>query len=238
MPSALHIQLQSLYAGHNGECEVRINSDSRSFVVDVVRDGVVYEVQTRNIRSIRNKILALIDDWPIVVICPVARNTMIVYAEGDPPTECRRRMSPKHGTALDAFVEATALAKLLSHTNLSLEIPLVSIEEVRVRVSQEAMRRKRRRRRTPREWVAIDRSIVELHETVRLDTQADGLNLLPESLPDPFTTRMLSDETHIPRHRAQAVAYTLHGAGSLTRTHRTKEGYWYTRNTDSAPSNS
>jgi hypothetical protein len=234
----LHTQLQSLYAGQNGECEVRVELDGKPFVVDVLRDGVVYEVQTHKIRSIRPKLLAFLDDWPVVVVYPVARNTLIIYHEGDPPVEDRRRMSPKHSTALDAFVEATALAKLLQHPNLSLEIPLVSVEEMRVRTPDDAeserRRRLRRRRWRRREWTTVGRRMVELHETVRLDTESDGLELLPESLPESFTSRMLSEAAKLPVHRAQAVAYTLHGAGSLVRTHRTKEGYWYSRHVVSA----
>ena len=236
MPFELHTQLQNLYAGQNGKCEVRLDLDGTPFVADVVRDGVIYEVQTHKIRSIRHKILAFLNDWPVVVVYPVARNTLIIYHEGDPPLEDRRRMSPRHATALDAFVEASALAKLLPHPNMSLEIPLVSVEEVRVRSREDDASRRRRRRWRKREWTTIDRRMVELHDTVRLDTQSDGLELLPESLPDSFTSMMLSEAAGLPVRRARAVTYTLHGAGSLIRTHRTKEGYWYSRNTAEARS--
>lgn len=217
------------YAGDDGACEVEIDG---GFVADVLRHGVIYEIQTRALRRIRTKIAALLDTWPVVVVFPIARNTLIIRCDGNPPVERSRRLSPKHGCPLNAFAEAVSLARLLAHGNLSIEIALVDVEEVRVKrteAEQERLRARRRRWRNRRglEWATVDRRLVVLHETIRLDTPADGLRLLPESLPNPFTTKMLGERAGLSRWRAAQVAYTLRHLGALAVTKRTKEGLWY-----------
>jgi len=227
MPFALHRQLQEHYAGPTGVCEARV----AGFVVDALRDGVVYEIQTQRLRSIRAKVAALIDEWPVVVVHPVAETTTFVYREGDPPTEVKRRTYSGRGTPLDIFVEAVSLAKLLAHPNLSIEIPILSVEELRARRSElpERPRRRRKWHRKLSTWVTVDRRIVAISRVIRLDTPADGIALLPERLANPFTTTMLAAAMGAPLRQAQAAAYTLAHAGALVKTRRTKEGFWYAR---------
>jgi len=227
----LHHQLQERYArtqytGEGGCCEVPLDG---GFLADVVRDGVVYEIQMRALYKVRTKIAAVIENWPVVIIYPIARKTVIVYCEGEPPVERARRLSPKHGAPLDAFAEAVWLAKLLAHPNLSLEIVLVDVEDFRVRRAEEnPSKRRRRRRRRPRGWTTINRRMTAMHGAIRLDTPGDGVRLLPEDLPRPFTSRLLSEATGLPRHRAWQITYTLRHIGALTPVRRTKEGVWYT----------
>ena len=230
MPFDLHRQLQEWYAANGGVLEVPFNG---GFVADVLRHGVIYEIQTRALRHIRSKIASLLEEWPVVVVLPIARNTTIIQHTGNPLVECGRRSSPKHGTPLDAFAEAVSLAKLLAHQNLALEIALVDVEEFRVKRTgeeQERLRKRRRRWRNRRglEWATTNRRLVAVHETIRLDTPTDGLRLLPDALPNPFTVRMLSDVSGLSRWRAGQIAYTLRHLGALTVSTRTKDGLWYT----------
>lgn len=226
----LHRQLQMRYAGDRGACEVEIEG---GFVADVLRDGVIHEVQTRAIGRIRGKIRSILDAWPVVVVLPVARNTVIVYCAGEPPVEYARRVSPKHGKPLDGFVEAVSLAKLLAHPNLSLEIVLADVNEYRVRRSEAELalmqRRRKRRRMRPPHWATINRRLAAVVETIRLDTPADGLRLLPKSLPFPFTTKMLADAAGLSRWHAAQAAYTLRHMQAIVPVRRTREGVWYTR---------
>ncbi len=235
MPFDLHLQMQEHFAGENGECEVQIGS----FRADVLRDGVIYEIQTQKLRGIRGKIAGLLDDWPVVVVYPVATVTTIVYCEGDPPTEIRRRRSPRHGTAYDAFVEAVSLAKMLPHPNLELAVPLVAVEDYRRRrtdAEKEAMLRRRKRHRKVGDWETINRRVVDLSDVVRLDCADDGLRFIPDTLPERFTSRMFGESCGLAVWRARQVLYTLRHMGTIEVTGRTKEGYGYERCSDGCSS--
>ena len=225
----LHHQLQEIYADDSGECEVTVGASR----VDVLRDGVVYEIQTNGLYQIRRKIACLLDDWPVVIVHPVARKTVFVYCEGDPPTEARRRTGPRTGSVLDAFAETVSVAKLLAHPNLSLELPLIDVEDIRRRTTDEEKerirkRRKRRRNSLP-DWTTINRRLITVHEVIRLDIPADGVQLLPNELPDEFTSRILGDAIRLSAWRARQVSYTLRHMGSIEQVRRTKDGIWYRR---------
>jgi hypothetical protein len=230
MPFDLHLQMQEYYAGDSGACEVQIDS----FRADVLRDGVIFEIQTGNLRGIRPKIARLLDDWPVVVVHPVALRTTIVYCDGDPPIEARRRKSPKRGNALDAFAEAVSVVGLLQHINFTLEVPLVEVEDMRRKHTEDEKERIRRRRKRRRnsipEWTTINRRMTNLDSVVRLDSPDDGLQFIPESLPDEFTSAMFGEATGMSPYRARQVTYTLRHMGTLDVVGRTKRGYGYTRN--------
>ena len=52
----LHASLKHLYAGENGQLEVPFGK----FVADVVRDGVIYEIQTSSFSGLGRKIIVLV----------------------------------------------------------------------------------------------------------------------------------------------------------------------------------
>jgi len=224
MPFDLHRQLQELYAGEDGQREVRING---SFVADVVRHGVIYEIQTRKLSNIKSKITSLLETTPIVIVYPVSVHTTIVHCDGADLRECDRRPSPKQGQALDAFSETVYLAHLLAHPNMALEILLVDTEDIRIKGDPHAATRRRRRRRRHSEWTTVNRRLTATHGRVRLDTPEDGLQLLPPAVKFPFCTRDLANATGASLSRAQQILYTLFHMGALRRVGRTRSGWSY-----------
>jgi hypothetical protein len=226
MPFDLHRQLQQIYAGDDGQCEVRLNG---LFVADVFRHGVIFEIQTTQLSKIRKKIATLLETTPVVIVYPISISTTIVHLEGDDLHERDRRLSPKRGNILDVFGETVYFAQLLAHPNMALEIVLVDTEDIRIKGDPHAASRRRRRRRRKSEWTTINRRLTATHERIRLDTPADGLRLLPEQLSPEFTTTQLGHVADISRSRAQEITYTLFHMGALVRTKRNKEGWWYER---------
>lgn len=229
----LHNQLQQHYADEPANCEVTIGNAR----VDVLAHGVIYEIQTHGLYQIRRKVSRLLDEWPVIIVHPVPRKTVFVYCEGDPPVETRRRTGPRTGSVLDAFAETVSVAKLLAHPNFSLELAIVDVEDIRRRYTdaEKAQIRKRRKRRrfSIPDWTTFNRRLTKLHEIIHLDTPADGVKLLPETLPDEFTSKMLGEEVGITAWRARQVTYTLRHMESIEQTRRTKEGIWYRRRPNS-----
>ena len=115
---------------------------------------------------------------------------------------------------LDLFHELVAFPALLAHPNFRIELVLIREEEVRGPVPEGA------RFRHPRQWWRLDRRLVEVVETIRIDGPADLAGLLPPGLPETFTSADIAAASRRPRGLAMRTAYCLTRAGAATCTGR------------------
>jgi hypothetical protein len=199
----LHAALKSWYAQPGDKLEVDVDG----FVIDIIQDGVLVEIQTGNFSGIRRKIRQLIKKHPLRLVYPVAQEKWIVKipkADGDPQT---RRKSPKRGRVEDVFKELVSFPELLNSPNFSLEVILIREEEIRRYDGNKGWRR--------RGWVTEERRLVDVLESHLFEQAADLLKLMPTRLPEQFTTIDLTCEMRISRRLSQQVAYCLRKAGVI-----------------------
>lgn len=210
----LHAALKEWYRQEGDQVEAPIEG----FVVDLVRDGLLIEIQTRGFASMRRKFDRLLDSYSIRLVHPVAAEKWIVKLD-ERGHEISRRRSPKRGIAADACAELVSFPSLLSHPNFTLEILLVEEEEVRRPDAKRGWRRGG--------YVIEERRLVEVRETVEVGSPEKLLELLPAGLPDPFTTTDLAHRLGRSRHLAQEVAYCLRVSGAVETVGRDRRGFLY-----------
>ena len=210
----LHAALKEWYRREGDQVEAPIEG----FVVDLMRDGLLIEIQTRGFSSMRRKLDRLLDSYSIRLVHPVAVEKWIVKLDDEGREESRRR-SPKRGIAADVCGELVSFPSLLSHPNFTLEVALVEEEEIRRPDAKKGWRRGG--------FVIEERRLVDVLETVEFGSPGALLGLLPEGLPDPFTTAHLADGLGRSRHLAQEVAYCLRVSGAVTAAGRDKQGILY-----------
>ncbi len=210
----LHASLKEWYRQEGGRVEVAVDG----FVVDLVRDGLLIEIQTRNFASMRRKLDRLLDSHMMRLVHPVAATKWIVKLDQD-GSEISRRRSPKRGIAADVCEELVSFPSLLSHPNFTLEIALIEEEEIRRPDVEKGWRRGG--------FVIEERRLVDVLDTVELDSPEELLGLLPEGLPDPFTTADLADGLGRSRHLAREVAYCIRVSGAVKTVGRDKRGILY-----------
>jgi hypothetical protein len=210
----LHAALKERYRRDGDQVEVPLEG----FVVDLVRDGLLIEIQTRGFSSMRRKFDRLLDLYPIRLVHPVAAKKWIVKLDDD-GREVSRRRSPKRGIAADVCGELVSFPSLLSHPNFTLEIALIEEDEVRRPDARKGWRRGG--------FVIEERRLVSVLDTVELGSPEDLLGLLPRGLPDPFTTADLASGLGRSRHLAQEVAYCLRVSGAVETVGRDKRGVLY-----------
>jgi len=99
------------------------------------------------------------------------------------------------------FNELVSFPQLIGHHNFSLEIPITKEEEVRKYTGAKPWRQ--------HGWVTVERRLIHVLETLRFSNIDDFIALLPDSLPDEFTTADLLLHAHIPRYLAQRMIYCL-----------------------------
>ncbi len=198
----LHASLKAWCAQPGDRFEVAVDG----FVIDIVRDDLLLEIQTGNFASIKSKLTKLVRSHQVRLIYPIAQEKWIVKLAKDDGGGVTRRKSPKRGRMEDLFWEMVSLPQLLSNRNFSLEVLMIREEEAR---RYEAKRKWRRRG-----WVIEERRLLEVADQRLFEGPADWLAFLPEGL-ESFTARDLAEAIDIRRELAQKMAYFLRKGGVI-----------------------
>jgi hypothetical protein len=191
----------------------RVETVVDGFVVDVVGREELVEIQTASFASARRKLEQLVISHHVVLVHPIPIEKWLVRVDAD-GVVLRRRRSPKRGLALDLFDQLVHLPGLIAHPNFRIELALVSEEEIRGPIPHGA------RYRYPREWWRLDRRLLDVVETVNIDSPADLLCLLPIGLPEPFTTADIVAATGRSKRLAMRAVYCLERSGAIARLGR------------------
>jgi hypothetical protein len=206
---SLHASLKARYTqpGDMLEC------DLDGYVIDILRrapdEAAPYqciEIQTRSLVKIKPKLLALLDDYPIQVVYPIAHERYIVRVDQHGVIRSRRK-SPKRGTVFQLFTELVSFPRLVRHPHFSLEVLLICEEELWLDNGQGSWRRKH--------WSIYDRRLLDVVQAIPLSTPADFAMLLPTNLPPVFDSQELASAIHQPRYIAQKMAFCLREMGTL-----------------------
>ena len=171
-------------------------------MVDIVRDDLLIEIQTRNLSAINSKLRKLTQSYAVRLVYPVVQEKWIVRS-GPGGKVAVRRKSPKRGRLEDLFWELVSIPQLLSHPNFSLEVLLIREEEVRRYDGRRKWRRKG--------WALEGRRLVEVMDRRLFGTASDWLSFVPEGLQS-FTTKDLAALADTNRELAQKMAYCLRQA--------------------------
>lgn len=195
----LHASLKQWYARPGDRFEVPVDR----FVIDIVRDDLLIEIQTRNFASINSKLSALTRSYEVRLVYPIVQEKWIVRSGTHGSTTVRRK-SPKRGQWEDLFWELVSIPQLLSNPNFSLEVLMIQAEEVR----RYDARRKRWRRKG---WVIERRHLLDVLDRRLFGKSADWLTFVPNELQS-FTTKDLATVADTRRELAQKMAYCLRHA--------------------------
>lgn len=192
----LHASLKQWYARPGDQFEVPVDG----FVIDIVREDLLIEIQTRNFSSIKSKLTNLTRSHRVRLIYPIVQEKWIVrLANGnDGPT--RRRKSPKRGRFEDLFWELVSIPQLLCNPNFSIEVLMIREEEVRRYQAKRAWRR--------RGWLLEGRRLLEVVDRRSFAEPAHWLGFLPHGL-ELFTTSDLANGMNTGTELAQKMAYCL-----------------------------
>ncbi len=205
MESSLHKQLKTLYADDHAHLEHKLGQ----YRIDVACDGELIEIQHGSLAAIRDKVQDLTAHHRVLVVKPIIVRKQLIKLEAKHGGVVSRRLSPKKGDLLDLFDDLVYFTRVFPHQNLTLEAPLIDIEEWRYPGHG------RRRFRRKDDHIVADQKLVRLHATHRFRTASDLLRLIPGSLEEPFHTGQLAEAMSIARSKAQQIAYCLRKTAAL-----------------------
>lgn len=204
--STLHAALKAYCAQPGDEFEVPVNG----YVIDLRRGDRLIEIQTGNFGAFKRKLPALLDEYRVRVVHPIAVEKWItrVSAAGE---KVGRRKSPRRGNLADLFLELVSIPELAAHPNFSLEVVLIREEEIRT-----PARPPKRKRRWKKEWRTHDRRLLEVLDWEVFETPLDyAQRFIPRDLPQPFTNRTLAKALGQPVFIAQKITYCFRKLGLI-----------------------
>ncbi len=213
----MHQSLQRFYASDAGGIEIDIDG----YRADAIRDGVIYEIQTGDFTSIREKLHALADVHPVVLVHPISRFKWIAKYASDTGEEMSYRRSPKRWQLCEVFDQLVYATKLLARENISLELLIIARREMWLDDGKGSWRR--------RGHSIIDHELLAILERHRFERPADLARLLPEGLPGQFTVADLRECGDIRKRLAGKMAYTLREVGAIEQVGMKGRAYLYER---------
>ena len=205
---SLHAALKERYARPGDEMEVQVDG----YVIDIVRDDLLIEVQTGSFSKLGAKLRTLVKTHPVVLIYPIPQLRWIVKIDPDSGERLSRRKSPKRGRYTDLFGELMRIPDLINHPSFSIKVALIEEEQIRCADGRGSWRRKG--------VSIIDRELVDVIETRGFSEKRDLLALLPDSLPHPFTNKLLARALRVRARQAQRMSYCLKRMGAIVEVGR------------------
>ena len=200
---SLHAALKRWFAQPGDQVEARVDG----YFIDLVRDGELIEIQTRNLRALRRKLKVLLEHHLVRLVHPIAQEKWIVRKTGSGKKILGRRKSPKVGRLTDLFAEMVSIPDLINHDNLVLEIVMIQEEEIRHADGRGSWRRKGQS--------VKDHRLLDVLEVVSFAKKEDFLRFLPGDLEQPFSNQSLTQRMDISIHTTRQMTYCLKKMGLI-----------------------
>ena len=105
---SLHSSIKQWYAMPGDRLEVKVDK----YIIDLVREDSLIEIQTKNFSAIGNKLIELIKFNKVRLVHPIAIEKYIITTDGESEVITRRK-SPKKGKLVDLFDELIRIPDLM-----------------------------------------------------------------------------------------------------------------------------
>lgn len=156
----------------------------RGYVADVMRDGKIYEIQTRGFYMMKDKLTSFLEEYDVTVVYPIIREKTLIWVDPLTGETSKPRKSSKHGRPSDLLGELYGVADFLSDKKFHIRVVLCDSVEYRL---LDGWSRDRKKGSTRQKLLPL-----VFAEEYAFDRPEDYRTLVPSSLPDPFTRKELS----------------------------------------------
>lgn len=209
----LHSVLKNYYDSRPQNQEVKVGR----YVADILNGDGIIEIQTRSFNTLRKKLSCFLESYPVMVVHPIAHTKWIYWIDPESGEVTKKRKSPKCGQVLDAVGELYKIKPFLTHPNLTFCAALVDLEEYRFLNGWSSDRKKGSTR--------CERIPTGLWKEVVFNRHYR--NMLPQGLPEKFTSKDLSRAAKISMKKAQTALNILHATADVRRVGKQGNAYLY-----------
>ncbi len=178
----IHATLKCYYAPYSDEQEIKIGR----YFADAVSENGIFEIQTRSLYRLREKLKDFTAAARVTVVYPVEYDCRTVYISRDTGEIAKETPFRKADPKAKIFEELYSLRDFLQHKNLRIILAKLKVEKRVYFVGTELpdLRSRNARKKTVTEKIPL-----ALSEEILLDTAEDYRRYLPEKLPESFTKK-------------------------------------------------
>ena len=212
---SLHSSIKKYYSKPGDRLEVKLEG----YVIDIVRDDLLIEIQTKNFSAMKNKLKTLLQNHKVQLVYPIAKEKYICTLENDNHTIISNRKSPKKGCLEDLFSELIRIPGLINHVNFSFVVLITKEQEIRCKDGKGSWRRKG--------VSLVDKHLLEVSEIIHLTCKEDFLRFIPDTLPEAFTNKNLAKALSINTAKATKITYCLKKMGIIEEVGKAKRELLY-----------
>ena len=213
----LHAVIKHYFEPDKSKHEIKVDG----FVIDIVNDTGLIEIQTRAFNSMRNKLTILLENHPVLLVYPLPGTKWLYWIDKQTGEITKKRKSPKVGQVYDAIPELYKIRLLLNHPNLRLCIILVDLEEYRCLDGWSNDKKKGSTR--------YNRIPIDIVEEIYIHNTCDFHTLIPEPMGKQFTSKDYKAVAKVNMRTAQTALNILNYVNAVERVGKQGNLYIYER---------
>ncbi len=201
----LHAILKYFFEEDENYHEIKVGN----FYADILNQAGITEIQTRQWNKLREKLKAFLPEHKVTLVYPVAYTKWLLWINEETGEISNKRLSPKKGSAYDIFIELYRIKNFLNDKNLRLSIVLLDIEEYRLLNgwSRDGKKGSWRHDRIPK----------GLRNVININTKEDYSILIPDTLPESFTSKDFAKASGLRLSNAQTALNILYYVNAIER---------------------
>jgi hypothetical protein len=211
----VHAILKNYYEPDEDKQEIPVEN----YVADILTNGTIIEIQTRQFNRLRDKLTAFLPLYPVTIVYPIPREKWIIWIDEETGELSKKRKSPVKGNPYMVFPELYKIKPFLKDPNLHFRLALLNIEEYKLLNGWSRDRKKGASR--------YDRIPTEFTEEVEIDCPADFMRFVPFELENSFTSKDFAKAAHISVSLAQTVLNILYFLDIVNRVGKKGNMYLY-----------
>lgn len=188
-----------------------------TFVADICIDGEIYEIQTKQFYLMKRKLEYFLKEHDVTIVYPVSLENTLHWV-GDERITSSRKVRKK-GMPYLFFHELYGIKDFLHHPNLHFILAIMSTEEYRL-LDGYGPQKKIRATKT-------DKAPIKLLDLVTVWTPEDYKQLIPEGLPEQFTSEIFGKKAGIGRSLAGTTLNILYEMKVVDRVGKKGNAYMY-----------
>ncbi|HBM79892.1 MAG TPA: hypothetical protein DD426_03490 [Clostridiaceae bacterium] len=215
METSLHSSIKRWYARPGDRLEAMMEG----YIIDILRDDLLIEIQTKNFSAISRKLYKLLKSHRIRLVYPIPKEKYIVKISPYDGSILSRRKSPKHGRLIDIFDELIRIPAIINEDNFMFEALFIKEEDITCQDGKGSWRR--------RGISIVDRKLTDVFESVQFACKDDFYIFLPDNLSYPFTNKDYARCFGCTISKARKVTYCLKKMGIIAEKGRIRDGILY-----------
>ena len=188
-------------------------------VADIKNEDGIIEIQTRSLTRLVPKLEKFLSQDKVNVVFPIKENKTIHIVDTETEECTSFRKSPKKGSVSDALPEIAEISRFIPHENLTVTLVFVNVTETRMLAAKKKVGRKT--------TAKIDCIPTSINKLIELRTKEDFLILLPQELPEKFTSAEFAKASKLKAIKLHNSLKFLMNVGILTREKGKGRAYIY-----------